>query len=111
MANDSYTQQALANDPRFRQRIASALAVVAWEVIGESTGTANHEQRKNYARVTVLPNLAGVAAQIAPWLVMRTNVLAFPTSYDFSLGSVVTASGDADLQSQLATDWDILAGV
>lgn len=110
-ANNSYSQQALAADANFRKRLAAALATVAWQVINEDEQTANHEQRKNYARATVLPNLAGTAAQIAPWMVMRPNVLNFATTYDFALGAVVTASGDADLESQIAADWNILAGV
>jgi hypothetical protein len=42
---------------------------------------------------------------------MRTNLFNFTTSFDFQRGAVVTASGDADIESQLATDWDHLAGV
>lgn len=109
--NNSYTQQALAADSHFHKRLTAALAAVAWQVIAEAENTPNHEQRKNYARTTVLPNLSGVAVQIAPWIVMRPNVLNFSTSYDFALGAVVTTSGDADLQSQLLTDWNVLAGI
>ena len=35
---------------------------------------------------------------------------AIATSYDFEQGAVGTLSGDADLVSQLTTDWDDLAG-
>lgn len=110
MANDSFTQQALAVDPRFRQRVKAALAKIAWQVLNEDSGTANHTARAAYAR-SVISNIDGAALQVAPWLVMRTNVFAFATSYDFQQGAVVTASGDADIESQLATDWDHLSGV
>lgn len=110
MANDSNTQQALALDPRFRIRVRAAIAKVAWQILEESAGTANHEIRANYARL-VLANLDSIVNQIAPWLVMRGNLLAFTTSYDFAVGGVVTTSGDADIESQLATDWNHLAGV
>jgi hypothetical protein len=110
MANDAYTQQALALDPRFRTRVRNALSKVAWVVLLESTGVANHTIRANYARL-VLQNLDGIVAQIAPWLVGRTNVVAFATTWDPPSGAIVTAAGDADLESQLTTDWNYLAGV
>ena len=110
MPNSSFTQQALANAPHFRQRVRAALATVAWQVLSEAGSTENHTIRPNYARL-VLTNLDGVAGQIVGWLVQRTNVINFATSYDFTIGSVVTASGDPDIESQLATDWNVLAGV
>lgn len=111
MANDAYSQQALAVDPHFQSRVSAALATVAWQVIEEDANTAFHEQREGYARTVVLPNLSGEATKIATWLVKRPNVNNFETSYDFKAGAVVTASGDADLESQIASDWNVLAGV
>jgi len=110
MANDAFTQQALADDGRFRQRVKAALAKVAWQVLNESGATQDHAVRAAYAR-TVIANVDGAALQVAPWLVMRTSVVAFTTSYDFQQGAVVTASGDADIEAQLAADWSLLAGV
>lgn len=111
MANDAYTQQALAADPRFRLRVKAALAVIAWQVLNEDPGTVGHQQRAVYAR-TVLGALDQAAANLVGSLVMRTNVFNFATSVSLDLGTpaVSTASGDADLQSQLATDWTNLAG-
>jgi hypothetical protein len=110
--NDFYTQQALADDARFRKRVKSALGLIAWQVLTEDPGTVGHNGRAAYAR-TVLQNLDGAAAGVAGWLVMRTNVFSFATSCTIDQGvtTVVTASGDADIQSQLATDWSNLAGV
>lgn len=111
MANDAYTQQALAADSRFRLRVKSALAVIAWQVLNEDPGTVGHPTRTVYAR-GVLANLDSAAASVAGWLVMRTNVFNFVTSVALDQGTPVvsTTSGDADLQSQLATDWSQLAG-
>lgn len=108
MANDANTQQALAADPRFQLRVKNALASVAWQVLNE-TPPANHAARAAYARL-VLSDLNSYAAEIAGSLVTRPNVMNFVTSYDFVELAVVTTSGDADLQSQLATDWNNMAG-
>jgi hypothetical protein len=111
MANDANTQQALAADPHFRARVGGALAKTAFVVIAQGRDNANEIKRYDYATNVVLLNVGAVAAQIAPWLVERTNLFAFDTSYDFASLSVVTAAGDADIEAQLLADWDVLAGV
>lgn len=112
MPNDSFTQQALAADPHFRQRVRSALSTVAWQVETEDPGTANHDHRIGYSR-QVIRNLDGELTVLLPNFVFRPNVLNFETSYvfefEFQAGQVVTAAADADLMSQIATDWDELA--
>jgi hypothetical protein len=110
MANDSYSQQALAADPRFQTRVRASLANVAWQVLEEATTVPGHAQRIAYAN-TVINNLAWHAQQITSWLVMRPNLMAFETAYNFAAGAVVTAAGDADIESQLLTDWNEIAGV
>lgn len=111
MANDAYTQQALAADPRFRLRVRAALAKIAWQVLNEDPGTTGHNGRAAYARL-VIGALDLYAANLVGSLVMRTNVFNFATSVSLDLGTpvVATASGDADIESQLATDWTNLAG-
>jgi hypothetical protein len=111
MANDANTQQALAADPHFRARVTGALTKTAFVVIAQGRNTASEILRYDYATGVVLPNAPAVAAGIAPWLVERTNLFAFETSYDFASLSVVTAAGDADIEAQLLADWDVLAGV
>ena len=111
MANTARTQIALAQSPHFQSRVKAALAKVAWQVLNESAQTANHQIRANYARSVVLSSLDSTVNAIVGWLVERTNVLAFATSYDFEIGAVVTAAGDPDIESQLSTDWNVLAGV
>jgi hypothetical protein len=110
MANDAFTQQALAADPRFQKRLVSALTNVAWQVLEEAPATLHHAERATYAH-TVNASPSSAAATIAPSFVNRPNVFNFATSYDFTVGGTVTAAGDADLQSQLMTDWNNLAGV
>ena len=110
MANDSYTQQALARDANFIQRVAANLSAVAWEVLSEADTVPFHMERAAFAR-QVTTAVEFYAKQFAPWLVMRPNLIGFDTSYNFQAGAVVTASGDPDIISQLMTDWNHLAGV
>jgi hypothetical protein len=110
MPNDAFTQQALAADARFHQRLQNALTKVAWEVLEEDPTTVHHAERAAYSQ-RVNANPLQTAQQLAPSFVNRPNVFSFPTSYDFEIGATVTASGDPDMESQLHTDWDKLAGV
>ena len=110
MANDAYTQQTLAADAKFIERLRGIISQVAWQIITEDAGTPSHAQRETFAR-SVVANVDMYARQFAPWLVMRTNVYAAPTTYDFPMGSVITAATDPEIASQLATDWNDLAGI
>jgi hypothetical protein len=110
MANDAFTQQALAADPRFRLRLQNALTKVAWQVLEEVPSTLHHAERAAYAQ-TVNQQPQQTASQLAASFVNRPNVFQFATSYDFTVGATVTASGDPDIESQLMTDWDKMAGV
>jgi hypothetical protein len=108
--NDAFTQQALAADLRFQKRLQNALTKVAWQVLEEDPSTLHHTERATYAH-EVNQNPLPTAQQLAPSFVNRPNVFQFETSYNFQIGGVVTASGDPDLESQLMTDWDKMAGV
>ena len=110
MANTALTQIALAADADFRDRIKSALLTIAAQVLGEDPATVNHGARVIYAN-KVLNAAAGESALVAPFLVMRPNVFTFVTSCQFQQArvAVVSTTGDADLQSQIATDWNWLA--
>lgn len=109
---DPYLQQALANDGLFRQRLKAALATVAGQVFAEDPATAGHATRVTYAR-SVLQTLDATAGQIAGWFVTRTNVTGANASLVLVgvTPTVQTDATDAALQSQLATDWNSLAGV
>ena len=108
--NDAFTQQSLAADPRFWLRLQNALTTVAWQVLQEDPATAHHTERAQYAN-RVNANPLGMAQSLAPSFVNRPNVINFDTSYNFQIGATVTTSTDADMQSQLMTDWNFLAGV
>lgn len=110
MPNTAASQQALATDPRFLLRVRNALASIAFQVLSEDIATPGHQARAQYARL-VLSNVPVYAAQLAIGLVTRPNVMNFTTSYDFIAGGVVSTTGDADLLSQIATDWNLFAGV
>lgn len=109
MANDAFTQQALANDKRFKLRVQHALCAVAWTVLNESPATLGHTQRAIYAR-QVLSAPSTYTDELVKSLVTRPNVMNFATSYDFAQGTVISTTGDADLLSQFTTDWNALAG-
>jgi len=110
MANSALTQQGLATSAHFHRRVAAAISTVAWQVLVEDPTVPGHATRAAFAR-SVLNYVEQQARQIAPWLVERPNLIAFETAYDFSAVAVITAAGDADIESQIATDWDVLAGV
>lgn len=110
MANNSYSQQALASEPSFRLRLQNALTKQAFTVLGEAGNTAHHVERVAYAQ-RVINDSPNVAIQLAPSFVNRPNVLNFETSYSFELGAVISATGDPDIESQVATDWDKLSGI
>jgi hypothetical protein len=110
MPNSSYTQQALAADANFTMRVRAAIATVAWQVLTEDPSTPDHDVRASFAR-QVIRDVNYAAVSVSPWLVERPNLVAFDTTFDFVAGHVVTASGDSDIESQIHTDWDILAGV
>jgi hypothetical protein len=110
MANDAFTQQALANDARFRQRLENALGKVAWEVLNEDPLTVHHTERAAFSN-RVLASPTSMAQQLASSFVGRPNVFGFETTYNFTVGGVITAAGDPDIESQLHTDWHLMAGV
>jgi hypothetical protein len=108
--NDAFTQQSLAADRRFQQRLQNALTKIAWQVLEEDPSTLHHAERADFAH-QVNQNAQQAAQALAPSFVNRPNVLNFETSYNFQVGGTVTAAGDPDIESQLMTDWDKMAGV
>jgi len=110
MASTAVSQQALAQDAQFINRLAGALVVVAFQVFAEDPGTAGHNQRVVLADA-VRDDPIGQARKFAATMVMRTNLFGANTTYDFGSRSVVTDATDAAIQSQLSSDWSLLAGV
>lgn len=110
MANDSASQLFLAADPNFKQRLKGAFITIALQVMAESPSTTNHANRIYFAKV-VIATPDTIVDKFAAEVAMRPNVVGFATSFDFHIPAAVTASGDADLQSQLSTDWDMMCSV
>lgn len=110
MPNDAFSQQSLAADPRFQKRLENALTKIAWQVLEEDPSTLHHAERATYAQ-RVNSESTTTARQLAPSFVNRPNIFSFETSYSFQVGGTITASGDPDIESQLLTDWNKMAGV
>jgi hypothetical protein len=51
------------------------------------------------------------ASSLAPALAQRTNLVAEDVSYNFTTQSVETTATDAEIRSQIASDWNMFAGV
>ncbi len=109
MANNAYTQIALADDRNFLVRVRGAMLVIALQILAEDPETPNHLERVTLANAVLSGDTP--TSKFSPFLVMRPNVLNFETSYDFASAAIVTASGDADLQSQINSDWNALAAL
>jgi len=111
---DKFTQQALANDPTFRQRLKSSMAKMAGSVIDEAKATVNHSARATYARA-FLANPDAIVNSYIQTFVFRPNVFqSVQTNVDFDgKGGVVVTSTvtDAAIDSQVNTDWNTLAGI
>ena len=96
----------LANSSNFLGRVEVKLAEQAKAIKAESTGTASHVARAIYAD-EVLLNAASHALRWSPYLVGATNVAGSITANDD--GTVSSSVLDADLLSQIATDWNVFA--
>lgn len=104
------SQMLLASDINFQRRLASLLLQEAAVVASEDPGTPDHAARKALAD-KILTSPQGMAAQLAPAVSNGTNLLAAETQFDFEGGFILTTAVDAAIRSQLATMWNILAGV
>lgn len=100
---------ALGNDSYFRKRVAALFQLEAGVVYAESGATPNHAARALFAsKVSQAP---GVAESFAPALAQRTNLTASTVTYNFNEFRVATTATDAEIRSQIATDWNMFAGV
>jgi len=113
MAVDQSTiQMALTRDTGpggFMERVTATLAYVANSVLSESAATAYHSGRAVYAQ-RVLQNPAQAAAAGGPLIVMGVNIYTKTTYDEVTKESTCTAT-DLELQSQIQTDWNGLAGL
>lgn len=104
------SQSALAADQNFQKRLASLLAVEAIVVANEDPGTPGHDKRRNLAQ-QIISQPTQMAYSLGPVICNGTNLLAASTSYNFDAFAVETDATDAAISSQIATLWDVMAGV
>ena len=113
MAVDTSTKQmALTRDTGpggFMERVQAMLAFCCSQVLSEPAATPHHASRARYAQtITLNPHQA--ATQAGPQVVMGVNIVAATTYNEETKTSVCTAA-DIDLQSQILTLWNSLAGI
>ena len=97
----------LGQDPTFIARVAITLLGEATTVLTEGGVGDTHAQRADYAR-RVIANPQGTAVTAAPYLAQSTNVVGTITIEDTG---PVTSVTDAALLSQVASSWNVLAGI
>src|SRR5262245_59589152 len=110
MATTPRSQASLASDPNFLKRLSSLLLQEAGVVAAENPSTPEHDKRRQLAQA-IITNPTGMASSLAPAICNATNLVAATTSYNFEAGAVETSADDAAIQSQIATLWNVLAGV
>ena len=112
MAETSVQQMALTRDigpGGFMERVTAMLARVAGVVLGEAGSTPYHQSRAFYAqRVVGTPQQ--MATQAGPQVVMGVNIVA-ATTYDEATKTSTCTAADIDLESQITTLWNALAGI
>jgi len=108
----SVAQMALTRDTGpggFMERVTAMLARVAGVILSEPGTTAYHPQRAAYAqRVVQSPQQA--SNQAGPQVVMGVNIVA-ATTYDETTKTSTCTAADIDLESQITTLWNALAGI
>jgi len=112
MADQSTAQMALTRDTGpggFMERITAILSFTAQSVLTESAGSAYHPGRALYAQ-KVMANPSQAATQGGPLIVMGVNV-ASKTVYDPVTKTSVCTAADIEVQSQIMSDWNALAGL
>ncbi len=108
MAATTDQLSALGNDSQFQRRIKSLFVQQAAVVYAEDPATPNHAVRVQYAKQILQ---GAINLNVAQVLVNRTNLVGSNISYNFADGAIVTDATDAAIASQIATDWNMLAGV
>jgi hypothetical protein len=108
MASTAAQLAALGNDPQFQLRVRSLLVQQAASVYAEAP--AQPDTRRTFAK-QVLANPGTIAQNVAAVIANRTNLVAGTVTYDWNNGRPATDVTDAAIQSQIATDWNLLAGL
>lgn len=112
MAETSVQQMALTRDigpGGFMERVQAMLAFVCSTILSEPGTTPYHQSRAFYAQ-KVVDRPQTQATQAGPQVVMGVNVVA-ATTYNEQTQTAVCTIADIDLQSQILTLWNALAGI
>ena len=112
MAETSVQQMALTRDTGpggFMERVTAMMARVAGVVLQESGNTPYHQSRAFYAQ-QVVKQPQQAAAMAGPQVVMGVNIIA-STTYDEPNKTSTCTAADIDLESQITTLWNALAGI
>jgi hypothetical protein len=109
--NDAYTLQTLTNSPQFRLRVKNALGKIGGNMIDPSITPGATSTSRAYAR-TVLGNLDQYTTTMCGWLINRPNVIATTITSTQHQGQWIVESDvtDAALESQINSDWPLIAG-
>jgi hypothetical protein len=111
-AAQSTQQMALTRDTGpggFMERVCAIMAYTADAILSESATTPYHQGRAFYAQ-TVLRNPTQAAQSGGPLIVMGVNIVQ-STTYDETTQTSVCTATDLEIQSQIMTDWNGLAGL
>lgn len=113
MAVDITTQQmALTRDvgpAGFMERVTAIMARVAGQILSEPGTVAYHPLRAQYAQ-RVVQSPQGASNQAGPQVVMGVNVIN-ATTYNEETKTSTCTIADIDLESQILTLWNALAGI
>lgn len=108
----SVKQMALTRDTLpggFMERVTAVLSFVSGTILTEAGTTPYHQGRAFYAQKVVgSPQQAATLA--GPQVVMGVNVIN-TTTYDEATKMSTCTIADIDLQSQILTLWNALAGL
>lgn len=105
--SESTLQMMLARDQAFLNRLNYLMLQHARTVKEEDAATAHHSKRTAYAS-NVLSNSAMMVSQAAYSIVGGINLIG---TVELTDDGVSTTADDAAIYSQVATFWNVLAGV
>ena len=107
MASTASQLSALGNDGQFQMRVRALLIQQAIVVYAEAPDTP--DTRRNFAKQLITNT--DMAVRLAIVIANTTNVIAGNITFDFVNNRPVTDVSDAELVSQIAAVWNMLAGV
>jgi hypothetical protein len=105
--SESTLQMMLARDPAFLNRLNYIMLQQARTIKEEAADTPHHLKRTTYAS-SLLANSLMMTQQAAPTIVGGINLI---NTVEITDNGVETSATDAAILSQVATFWNVLAGV